>query len=93
MSWARARSSPPERSRSGSPGPRRRAWPCATPVGGRAVLVTLTDAGHALIERTVDHVLGREAHLVSGLTKRQRQALVELLDVLLADVSTRVASS
>ena len=60
---------------------------------GRAVLVTLTDAGHALIERTVDQVLGREAHLVSGLTKGQRQALVEVLDVLLADVSMRVASS
>jgi DNA-binding MarR family transcriptional regulator len=59
----------------------------------RAVLVTLTDAGHALVERTVDQVLGREAQLVSGLTKRQRQALVELLDVLLADVSTRVASA
>jgi DNA-binding MarR family transcriptional regulator len=59
----------------------------------RSVLVRLTDEGHALVERTVDQVLGREAYLVSGLTRRQRLALVELLDVLLADVSTRVASS
>lgn len=59
----------------------------------KAVLVELTDAGHALVERTVDEVLGRETELVSGLTKRQRQALVELLAVLLADVSARVAPS
>lgn len=59
----------------------------------RTVLVRLTDAGHALVERTVDHVLGREAQLVSGLTKQQRQGLVELLDVLLVDVSRRTASS
>jgi DNA-binding MarR family transcriptional regulator len=64
-----------------------------SPGTGRAVLVTLTDAGHALIERTVDQVLGREARLVSGLTERQRQGLVELLDVLLVDVSRRTASS
>jgi DNA-binding MarR family transcriptional regulator len=59
----------------------------------RAVLVRLTDEGHALIERTVDRVLGREAELVRGLSADQRQALVGLLDVLLADVSSRVTAS
>jgi len=64
-----------------------------TPGSQRTVLVRLTKRGHALIERTVDRVLGREADLVSGLTASQRQALVGLLDVLLADVSRRTASS
>jgi DNA-binding MarR family transcriptional regulator len=64
-----------------------------TPGSGRAVLVRLTGAGHALVERTVDQVLGREAQLVSGLTAHQRQGLVDLLDVLLVDVSRRTASS
>jgi DNA-binding MarR family transcriptional regulator len=57
----------------------------------RAVLVRLTKRGHALIERTVDHVLGREADLVSGLTARQRESLVTLLDALLAHVSARAS--
>jgi DNA-binding MarR family transcriptional regulator len=64
-----------------------------TPGSQRTVLVRLTKRGHSLIERTVDRVLGREADLVSGLTASQRQALVGLLDVLLADVSRRTASS
>ena len=63
------------------------------PGPSRAVLVRLTEAGHALIERTVDRVLGREAELVSGLSAQQRQALVGLLDGLLADVSSRVIAS
>ena len=60
--------------------------------GSRAVLVRLTPAGHALVERTVDSVLGREAELVSGLSPAERATLVDLLDLLLADVARRVGS-
>lgn len=59
--------------------------------GSRSVLVTLTAAGHALVERSVDQVLGREAQLVRGLRPDERAALVELLDRLLHDVAGRVA--
>jgi DNA-binding MarR family transcriptional regulator len=59
--------------------------------GSRSVIVTLTDAGHALVERTVDQVLGREAQLVSGLLPGERAALAELLGRLLRDVAGRVA--
>lgn len=52
----------------------------------RTVEVTLTEAGHALVEATVDQVLGREADLISGLTAEQQARLTELLGVLLADV-------
>ncbi|WP_263170583.1 MarR family winged helix-turn-helix transcriptional regulator [Streptomyces sp. SCSIO ZS0520] len=59
--------------------------------GRRTVLVELTDAGHALIERSVDAVLGREAFLVQGLTEEERAALTGLLGKLLADVRQRMA--
>ncbi|MET8685623.1 MarR family transcriptional regulator [Streptomyces sp. NPDC004732] len=52
----------------------------------RTVEVTLTEAGHALVEATVDQVLGREADLIGGLTADQQARLTELLGVLLADV-------
>jgi DNA-binding MarR family transcriptional regulator len=58
--------------------------------GSRSVLVTLTAAGHALVERSVDQVLGREAQLVRGLRPDERAVLVELLDRLLSDVADRV---
>jgi DNA-binding MarR family transcriptional regulator len=58
--------------------------------GSRSVLVTLTAAGHALVERSVDQVLGREAQLVRGLRPDERAALVGLLDRLLSDVTGRV---
>jgi DNA-binding MarR family transcriptional regulator len=58
--------------------------------GSRAVVVALTEAGHALVERSVDAVLGREAELVGGLGPEQRTALAGLLDLLLADVRTRI---
>jgi DNA-binding MarR family transcriptional regulator len=58
--------------------------------GSRSVLVTLTAAGHALVERSVDQVLGREAELVRGLRPDERAALVGLLDRLLSDVTGRV---
>jgi DNA-binding MarR family transcriptional regulator len=47
--------------------------------GSRAVLVTLTPAGHQLVEHLVDDVLGREAELVSHLDPQQRVDLTELL--------------
>ncbi|MEU6826723.1 MarR family transcriptional regulator [Streptomyces atriruber] len=52
----------------------------------RTVEVTLTEAGHTLVEETVDQVLGREADLISGLTADQQARLTELLGVLLEDV-------
>ncbi|MEU6995723.1 MarR family transcriptional regulator [Streptomyces sp. NPDC046465] len=52
----------------------------------RTVEVTLTEAGHALVEATVDQVLGREADLISGLTGEQQSQLTELLGILLTDV-------
>jgi DNA-binding MarR family transcriptional regulator len=55
--------------------------------GSRAVNVTLTRAGHALVERTVDHVLGREAELVCTLTAADRTDLAALLDRLLQGVT------
>jgi len=56
----------------------------------RAVLVTLTDAGHALVERLVDQVLGREADLVAGLSAQERAALTGLLKTLLDDLGARL---
>jgi DNA-binding MarR family transcriptional regulator len=52
----------------------------------RAVMVELTDAGHQLVERTVDDVLGREAALVAGLTADERGRLAELLQRLTESV-------
>ncbi len=52
----------------------------------RAVLVGLTGAGHELVERTVDHVLDREASLVAGLTAAERGQLAELLERLTESV-------
>ncbi|HEX3923459.1 MAG TPA: MarR family winged helix-turn-helix transcriptional regulator [Streptosporangiaceae bacterium] len=60
--------------------------------GSRSVLVTLTAAGHALVERSVDQVLGREAQLVRGLRPDERAVLVGLLDRLLNDVTSRARS-
>ena len=58
--------------------------------GSRSVIVTLTAAGHALVERTVDRVLGREAQLVRGLPPAERALLAGLLDRLLRDVAGQV---
>lgn len=54
--------------------------------GSRAVVVTLTPAGHDLIERTVDLVLTRESDLISSLSDRQRAVLSGQLQRLLDDV-------
>ncbi|WP_376772521.1 MarR family winged helix-turn-helix transcriptional regulator [Streptomyces zagrosensis] len=56
----------------------------------RTVLVHLTDAGHALVEATVDQVLTREADLLTGLSAEQQRQLTELLEVLLRDVQQRL---
>ena len=65
-----------------------------TPAGdrSRAVNVTLTRAGHALVERTVDRVLGREAELVRGLAAAERADLAALLDRLLNFVGAHVSA-
>lgn len=56
----------------------------------RAVLVTLTPTGHALVERLVDRVLGREADLVEGLSAADRAALTGLLKALLDNLNARL---
>jgi len=56
----------------------------------RSVLVGLTPAGHELVERSVDAVLGREAELVGSLSVQERDTLVALLDKLSEDVRRRV---
>ena len=45
----------------------------------RAVSVTLTDAGHALVEATVRHLLEHEADLIASLEPPERATLNELL--------------
>jgi len=58
--------------------------------GSRTVIVTLTPAGHALVESLVDQVLHREAALISCLAPHQRTALTELLRLLLNDVQEQI---
>ncbi len=60
--------------------------------GRRTVMVSLTDQGQALIERSVDAVLGREASLVQSLSESERATLVALLDKLFTDARRRAAS-
>ena len=55
-----------------------------------SVLVTLTPAGHELIERSVDAVLGREADLVASLSADERVILTGLLEKLTGDVVLRM---
>jgi DNA-binding MarR family transcriptional regulator len=56
----------------------------------RAVMVTLTQAGHELIERLVDGVLGRETALIAGLPPDERAQLAQLLRQLHHTVSAEV---
>jgi DNA-binding MarR family transcriptional regulator len=60
------------------------------PAGRRTVLVSLTAEGQALIERSVDAVLGREATLVSGLSEPERASLIELLEKLTTEVRHQI---
>ncbi|TDD58623.1 MarR family transcriptional regulator, partial [Kribbella antibiotica] len=66
-----------------------------TPAPGttRAVLITLTPAGHALIERSVDQVLTRESELVASLSPQARTHLATALQQLLNDVTTQIAEA
>ena len=50
-----------------------------SPVSRRAVSVRLTDAGHALIEATVRHLLEHEADLINPLDAAERSVLNALL--------------
>lgn len=68
-----------------------RRTPGAT--GRRTALVEPTAAGHALVEQSVDQVLGQEATLVEGLTEDERATLIALLGKLMADVRTRTDRS
>jgi DNA-binding MarR family transcriptional regulator len=61
--------------------------------GRRTVLVSLTAEGHALIERSVDAVLGREAALVSCLSGDERASLIVLLEKLITDVRRRTVNT
>ncbi|MGR3933749.1 MarR family winged helix-turn-helix transcriptional regulator [Streptomyces sp. BRA346] len=65
------------------------------PVPGRlrTVEVTLTPAGHELVEATVDQVLGRESELIDGLTPDEQAHLTSLLHRLLQDVQHRLGDS
>lgn len=58
--------------------------------GSRAVVVTLTPAGHELVEQLVDRVLGREADLISHLTPDQQATLTDLLRLLLKGLQTQL---
>ncbi|MFE9581606.1 MarR family winged helix-turn-helix transcriptional regulator [Nocardia sp. NPDC006044] len=60
--------------------------------GSRAVVVSLTAAGHVMIERLVDHVLGREYDLLAALTAEQQADLTELLRILHQDLMTRLGA-
>lgn len=51
--------------------------------------MALTVAGHAVVERSVDAVLGRDSELVAGLTAEEREVLVPLLGKLEAFVRAR----
>jgi DNA-binding MarR family transcriptional regulator len=54
---------------------------------GRAVQVTLTPAGHALVDRTVDDLLRHEEALLASLTGPERARLAGLLRTLLAGLT------
>ncbi|MGH3488597.1 MAG: MarR family winged helix-turn-helix transcriptional regulator [Actinopolymorphaceae bacterium] len=60
--------------------------------GRRTVIVSLTPEGHALIERSVDAVLEREARLVSCLSAAERTSLIALLAKLTTDVRSQTAA-
>ena len=54
---------------------------------GRSVQVTLTPAGPALVERTVDNLLRREEALLAPLSDSERAQLARLLRRLLAGLT------
>jgi len=52
------------------------------PDDGRVVLVSLTPSGLALVDRVLPEHLATEERLLAGLTRRQRDALADLLRTL-----------
>jgi DNA-binding MarR family transcriptional regulator len=64
-----------------------------SPADGRLSYVTLTDDGHALIERSVDDLLRHEEKLLGALTQVQRADLTELLRTLLDDLTDHTRGS
>lgn len=60
--------------------------------GGRTVLVELTDAGHRLIEASVERLLGHEERLIDHLSPAERAELTELLRKLLDGLIARSAA-
>ncbi len=59
---------------------------------GRTVLVSLTGAGHALIERSVEGLLRHEEDLLGALSVDERGDLARLLRILLADLTRRLGA-
>ncbi|MCO6007864.1 hypothetical protein NE236_23065 [Actinoallomurus purpureus] len=65
-------------------------WPVTCPAvravrspGGRTLRVELTDAGHGLIEGSVERLLRHEDDLIGHLSPAERDQLTELLRKLL----------
>ena len=58
---------------------------------GRRSYVNLTAEGHALIDRSVGELLRREDDLMSSLATGRRDEFTELLRILLADLTCRLA--
>jgi DNA-binding MarR family transcriptional regulator len=63
----------------------------STGAGRRAVAVTLTDAGHALVERAVRELLTHEEELIADLSAEERRALSGLLARLAAALSDKIS--
>ncbi len=61
----------------------------ASDASRRAIAVTLTAAGHRLIERTVHELLGHEESLLDGLGADDRTALARGLELLEASLRDR----
>lgn len=62
----------------------------STGSGRRAVAVTLTDAGHALVERAVRELLTHEEELIADLSAEDRRVLSGLLGRLAAALSDKI---
>ena len=59
--------------------------------GRRAVAVTLTDAGHALVERAVGELLAHEESLLAGMPAGDRLHLSELLGQLTTTLRSQIS--
>ena len=61
--------------------------------GSRTVDVTLTEAGHRLVETLVDHVLSREIDLLAVLDDQEQATLTTLLRKLIAGLHDELGPS